>query len=77
MPVRPVGTEIVPMSFELMFNVSSQNQQLVDYIVNNGLDFHLSPERGLLTNDNVPEPTSLLLFGGLCGLGGLGRRRRS
>ena len=65
-----------PMSFEFQFEVSSQNQQLVDYIVNNGLDFHLSPERGLLTGNNVPEPTAMMIWGVL-GMAGLGLRRRS
>jgi len=57
------------MSFEFQFAVNTQmNDQLLGY-PHNGLEFHLSRERGL-----VPEPTSAALLG----LGGfiLLRRRR-
>lgn len=72
----------VPMGFELMFELDAAKNQLVIDSLANGLDFHLSPDRGLIPPDNppvppcfVPEPSSaLLLVGGLSGL--LFRRRR-
>jgi len=59
------------MSFEFQFALdSAMNDQILDYI-RNGIEFHLSPERGL----PVPAPMS----GALLGLGGLAtlRRRRT
>jgi hypothetical protein len=52
------------MSFEFQFALdSATNAELLGY-VRNGIEFHLSPERGLL----VPEPGSITLFAGLFGL---------
>jgi hypothetical protein len=60
------------MSFELMFELDAiQNAALLD-IVRNGVEFHLSPERGLTTV--VPLPTTAAMAG--LGLAGIGFRRR-
>jgi len=62
------------MSFEFQFaideNGNSQGEALVA-LARNGLEFHLSPERGL----TVPEPSSSLLIG-LSSLAFLLRRKR-
>lgn len=57
------------MSFEFMFEIDSTANAAILAIVRNGIEFHLSPERGL-----VPTPASAALLG----LGGLTllRRRR-
>ncbi len=55
------------MSFEFQFELDAViNGELLDYI-GNGIEFHLSPERGL-----VPAPGTLALFG----FAGLAHRRR-
>lgn len=55
------------MSFEFQFEVDKvMNSELLGFI-SNGIEFHLSPERGL-----IPAPGALALLG----LGALGRRRR-
>ncbi len=55
------------MSFEFQFELNAaMNEELLGYI-SNGIEFHLSPERGL-----IPAPGSLALLG----LAALGRRRR-
>ncbi len=58
------------MSFEFMFELdSAMNEQILEY-ARNGIEFHMSPERGL----PVPAPASAALLG----LGGmlLAKRRR-
>ena len=54
------------MSFEFQFEISSQNAAILGF-VRNGIEFHLSPERGLSPNV-IPEPGSFLVFGGIFGL---------
>lgn len=50
------------MSFELQFTLNAtENQKIID-LARNGLDYHLSPERGLIPTQ-VPEPSSTLLVG--------------
>jgi hypothetical protein len=47
------------MSFEFRFDLDTvKNEAFLDYI-RNGIEFHLSPERGL----PVPEPTTLAVLG--------------
>ena len=64
-----------PMSFEFQFaKDTAVNSALLGFI-RNGIEFHLSPERGLPIS--VPEPASILIFAfGLAGLGFVTRRRR-
>jgi hypothetical protein len=58
------------MSFEMQFALDpAKNQQLIT-LARNGLNFHLSPERGL-----IPEPSSAMLAA-LAAMLALGRRRR-
>jgi len=62
------------MSFELQFEVDAvKNQQIIE-LARNGLDYHLSPERGGFATQ-VPEPSSTLLVGLLSGLCLLRRKR--
>ncbi len=62
------------MSVEMQFAVDPVKNQLILDAARNGLDFHLSPDRGLIP-DLIPEPGTTLLFGLLSTLG-LFRRRR-
>ena len=60
-------------SFEFEFNLSTSDfSALLSGIATNGIEFHLSPERGGTTS--VPEPTTLALLG--AGLLGLFMRRK-
>jgi hypothetical protein len=58
------------MSFEMQFALDPAKNALLLQYARNGLNFHLSPERGL-----VPEPSSTLLAGLLSSLF-LFRRKR-
>ena len=63
------------MSFEFQFALdAAQNTELLN-LVRNGIEFHLSPERGL--TQVIPEPSSLIVWS-LIGLSfaGIGRWRR-
>lgn len=62
------------MSVEMQFALDPAKNQLILDAARNGLDFHLSPDRGLIP-DLVPEPSSTLLFGLLATLGLLRRKR--
>lgn len=63
------------MSFEFEFNLDSDEfQNLIDDIALNGIEFHLSPERGGPASTSVPEPTMLALM--ILGLFGIGFNRR-
>ncbi len=58
------------MSFEFKFALNGADNEAILDLIRNGIEFHMSPERGL----PVPTPGSLALVG----LGGMGlvRRRR-
>ena len=56
------------MSFEFMFALNGAENEAILDLIRNGIEFHMSPERGL----PVPTPGSLALFG----FGGLGMTRR-
>ncbi|NWK55354.1 PEP-CTERM sorting domain-containing protein [Verrucomicrobiaceae bacterium N1E253] len=46
-----------PMAFEFQFAVDAvDNAQIVQYMTDNGIELHLSPERGLLPDDPGPNP---------------------
>ena len=63
------------MSFELMFKVDAEDNAKIIELARNGLDYHLSPERGGTSTQVVPEPSSTLLVGLLSCLCLLIRRR--
>ena len=63
----------IPMAFEFQFEIDpAKNQAIID-AARNGLDMHLSPERGLPVT-TVPEPSSAALIA--VAAGGLAFRRR-
>lgn len=64
----------VTMSVEMQFALDPVKNAAVVAAARNGLDFHLSPDRGLIPA-LVPEPSSTLLFG-LVAVIGLFRRKR-
>ncbi len=67
------------MSYEMRFSADSADAVIA--ALNNGIDFHLSPDRsqdGMMPNPTVevvPEPSTALLFGS-AGMLLLLRRRR-
>jgi hypothetical protein len=62
------------MSVEMQFAVDPVKNQLILDAARRGLDFHLSPDRGLIP-ELIPEPGTTLLFS-LLSIMGLLRRRR-
>lgn len=64
----------VTMSVEMQFALNPEQNAAVIAAARNGLNFHLSPDRGLIPA-LVPEPTTPLLFG-LLGVMGILRRKR-
>lgn len=62
------------MSVEMQFALDPVKNAAVIAAARNGLDFHLSPDRGLIP-DLVPEPSTTLLFGLLSVMGLLRRKR--
>ncbi len=82
--ITPLATEDssahrnVTMAFEYRFTLDNvKNNELLDVLRNDGIiEYHLSPERGLIpTQVPVPEPKSALLLG-LSSIAFLLRRRR-
>ena len=68
-----------PMAFEFKFGFLSSTviNTLISDIQTYGLEFHMSPERGGVVDNPVPEPTTVALLGiGLVGLAGAEVRRR-
>ena len=59
------------MSFELQFEVNAADNAKILELARNGLDYHLSPERGLA----IPEPSTSLLVGLLSSVFLLRRKR--
>jgi len=66
----------IGMAFEYQFALdNSRNNELLDVVRNGGLiEYHLSPERGLMPTQ-VPEPSSTLLIG-LSSIAFILRRKR-
>jgi len=62
------------MSVELQFALDPVKNQAIIDAARNGLNFHLSPDRGLIP-DLVPEPSTTMLFGLLSTIGLLRRKR--
>lgn len=62
------------MSVEMQFALNPTQNAAVVAAARNGLDFHLSPDRGLIP-PMVPEPSTTLLFGLLTTIGLLRRKR--
>jgi hypothetical protein len=63
------------MSFEFQFDLDSDQNNALLALFDNGIEFHLSPERGL--QPVVPIPGAVWLLGsGLIGLAGIRRRFR-
>lgn len=62
------------MSVEMKFAYDPVKNAQVVAAARNGLDYHLSPDRGLIPTQ-VPEPGSALLLGMVASLGFLRRRR--
>ena len=67
----------VGMAFEYQFTLNSTtNNELLDVLRDGGtIEYHLSPERGLIPTQVVPEPSSTLLIG-LSSLAFILRRKR-
>ncbi len=64
----------VKMSIELQFALDPTKNAAIVAAARNGLDIHLSPDRGLIP-PLVPEPSTTLLFGLLSVIGLLRRKR--
>ena len=62
------------MSVEMQFKLDPVQNAAVVAAARNGIDFHLSPDRGLIP-PLVPEPSTSLLFGVLATLSLLRRKR--
>jgi len=62
------------MSVEMQFRLDPVQNEAVVAAARNGINFHLSPDRGLIP-ELVPEPTTSLLFGVLATLSLLRRKR--
>ncbi len=62
------------MSVEMQFALDPTQNAALIAAVRNGIDFHLSPDRGLIPA-LVPEPSTTLLFSIVSAIGLLRRKR--
>lgn len=68
----------IKMSYEMMFALDpALNSELVNNIRNNGIEFHLSPERSGTAITGVPTPTAGVAGLTVLGLATMRRRKKS